>query len=269
MTRDERAKVAQETIKAINNGYYMKGNEKIELPKTITNAIFYPENSLSAISAIKKYDTNIKVTNRDSFVAAREHAKEGKTVVLNFASARNAGGGFEKGANAQEESLCRASTLYASLKSKEGQKFYTAQKPCLNDLYASHILLSPSVVVFKDEQGKILNESFEVGVITAAAVNVNIALRNRHTFEQINAEMLKRIKAILNVAVVNKYENIILGAWGCGVFGNTPQKVAEMFYQCLVDDGYATLYFHNVEFAVYDTSPNLTNYKAFKRVFSK
>ena len=270
MNREERAKIAQATIKAMNDGYYMLGDKRVDFPKTINKAIFYDYASIQAQGDTNLFhvmrDNNIKVTNRDSFVAAKDYVDKGKTVVLNFGSAKHPGGGFEVGANAQEESLCRASTLYASLISKEGKEFYKQQYPYLRDLYASHVLLSPSVVVFKGEMGKILKNSFELGVITAAAVNANTALRNGYTPERIKAEMLERIRAVLRVALYNKYDNIILGAWGCGAFGNPPEMIAELFNYVLKTELYSAG-FKNIEFAVFDKSPTLDNYRVFYQMF--
>lgn len=270
MTRDERARIAQATIKAMNDGYYMLGDKRIVFPKTINDAVFYDYAGIQTLGDVNLFhmlrDKNIKVTNRDSFVAAKDYVDKGKTVVLNFGSAKHPGGGFEVGANAQEESLCRASTLYASLTSKEGKEFYRQQYPFLRDMYASHVLLSPSVVVFKGEMGKTLKNSFEVGVITAAAVNANVALRHGFTPDRIRAEMCDRIRAVLKVALYNKYDNIILGAWGCGAFGNSPQLIAELFNTVLNTEMYA-VGFKNIEFAVYDKTPMLENYRVFYQMF--
>ena len=68
----------------------------------------------------------IVVSPKRTLEAAAPYRCAGKKVcVLNFASATNPGGGVTKGSSAQEEAICRCSTLYANLKEQKAwDSFY-------------------------------------------------------------------------------------------------------------------------------------------------
>lgn len=97
----------------------------------------------------------VSVINADSFQAARQYENP---LVMNFANAHNPGGGFKLGANAQEEALCRCSTLYASITSKEASKMYLYNNTHLSTVESDYMLYSPDVCVFRDEQYELLEE---------------------------------------------------------------------------------------------------------------
>ena len=90
-------------------------------------------------------------------------------LVLNFANAHFAGGGFYLCANAQEESICRRSTLYASLKSPEAKKFYRENNLHIRRAEADTLVYSPNVIVFRNERCELLKEPRMVSVVSAAA----------------------------------------------------------------------------------------------------
>ena len=95
-----------------------------------------------------------------------------------------------------------------------------------------------------------------------------IAGRNRKE-EILLAEqtMLSRIDKILSVFVMHKVDNLILGAWGCGVFQNNPEDVARYFAHYLKEGGKYINYFQTIVFAVFDKSINQENMTAFSKVF--
>lgn len=265
MKRDYRIGVAREVIEEMNRGYYEVNEKRISFKSNIVDVKFYKE--YTAIGKIRdKAYGNIVISNLDSFKASKKYAINSRTAVLNFASARHPGGGFEAGSAAQEESLCRASTLYKSLSSDEAKIFYKMQQTGDLGLYHSHILVSPNVVVYKDELGRNFEDNYTVGVITAAAVNVGYARSRCNSADAIKQEMLKRAREVIKVAIDEGYKSIILGAWGCGVFGNSPWDIAEMFRTVLVEEGYRWA-FDNIEFAVYDTTKQTENYRAFVDTF--
>jgi uncharacterized protein (TIGR02452 family) len=191
--------------------------------------------------------------------------------VLNFASALNPGGGVVKGANAQEECLCRCSDLYFCLNADENwNKFYVPHRHARNPLYNDDIIYTPNVTVFKSDtvNPELMpeNEWYNVDVITCAAPNL-CAWDDMETVNVTDKELQelheKRLRRILDVAVVNGVETIILGAFGCGAFSNDPNVVAKAFQNVLKS------YLHdfkNIEFAVYCGTHGDRNFKVFSSV---
>ena len=167
----------------------------------------------------------VSITDETTLEATRRLSKGGQDVMaLNFASARNPGGGFLRGTFAQEESLARSSALYCSLISKPD--FYTKNKDCKNTLYTDHAIYSHKVPVFRDDYGYLLNNFYLSSFITMPAPNRN---KGKTTELQANAAIGRRTHQVLALSVFEEQENIVLGAWGCGVFRNNPDSVARSF----------------------------------------
>ena len=156
-------------------------------------------------------------------------------LVLNFANAHFAGGGFYLGANAQEESICRRSTLYASLKSPEAKRFYRENNFHIRCSEADTLIYSPNVIVFRNQRNELLLDPRVVSVVSAAAPNrrgLGVFL-TRRALERV---FERRIRMILELARRKGHRNLVLGAWGCGAFGNSPALVAACFKRALADE---------------------------------
>ncbi len=190
-----------------------------------------------------------------------------KVAVLNFASASNPGGGVTTGASAQEECICRCSTLYSCLTDKKmWELFYEPHRRQKNSLHNDDCIYTPGVTVFKTDVSipELLDESdwYDVDVITCAAPNLrfgdvvisNDALKQLHK---------KRLRRILDIAINNGVENIVLGAFGCGAFKNDPKIVADAAAETLKDYLFA---FKTIEFAVFCRPGFELNYREFCRL---
>ena len=224
----------------------------------------------------------IKVTNRDTFTAAKEYANiinsanEGFVGVLNFASSTNPGGGVTKGSTAQEECLCRCSNLYLTLyQEKCIREYYNVNKKYMSNLGSDAIIYSRNVYVFKDKNYNMLpvKDRFYVDVLTCAAPNLRENPRNQYnsdaseekltlTDEELYNIHVKRARNILNVAIKNEDDYLILGAFGCGAFRNNPEIVAKAYKDVLQDYMYC---FKVIDFAIIDGKYS-NNYEIFKRV---
>ena len=209
-----------------------------------------------------KENCKFRVTNEDSFESA---SKLQKPMVMNFANAYVPGGGFLSGAIAQEEALCRNSTLYASLVSEKATVMYDKNNMDNLPLNSDYMLYSPNVCVFRDKKGALLKRPFLVSVSTLPAPN-RMGEAMFETDEAVNQTMKRRIRIMLRNAIRHGNRDIVLGAWGCGVFGNEPKDVAKCFRDVLVKEGYAKC-FRNVNFAIFGDK-NSKNIVAFKNVFS-
>lgn len=223
-----------------------------------------------------KYDKPAKiiVSPKRSFEAA-EYYKDKKVCVLNFASATHSGGGVKTGARAQEECLCRCSTLYFAI-SEENivNEFHARHRRMIkakemNTIYNDDCIFSPDIVVVKSDTASperlSENERYKVDVITCAAPNLNPFYTNKDLIGKIDLKSVhkRRAKRILDVAKSEGEEVLILGAFGCGAFKNSPALVAEAWAKALKDYLYD---FETVEFAVYCPPKGSVNYDVFRKV---
>ncbi len=251
MQRTHLATLAQETVAIIARGDYVvegvKYTIRTSIANTNANTITYsPQDPLPAKTGT--YDTAITALNTTTLEAARNLVNP---VALNFASARNPGGGFLRGSRAQEESLARASGLYASIKNSPMYAFHRRYR---SPMYAGFIIYSPKVTVIRNDQGALV-KPWPCSFISAPAVNAGVARqrnqRNVVPEEDITQTMRTRIHRVLGTAVKYGHTNVVLGAWGCGVFRNDPRTIAGLFYAAL--RGPFKGVFENVVFAVLDT----------------
>ncbi|MEU3187904.1 TIGR02452 family protein [Streptomyces sp. NPDC006923] len=211
----------------------------------------------------------VEVTGESSLEAARRLTAAGpeRVAVLNFASARNPGGGYLNGAQAQEEALCRASALYVTLLRAPG--FYAHHRADPSPFYTDRVIHSPGVPVFRDDRGRLLDTPFQVGFLTSPAPNAGvIAQRAPEDVPRIPAALAARAERVLETAVERGYRRLVLGAWGCGVFRNDPVRVAEAFRTPLTGEGRFAHHFDEVVFAVLDRTAGAPTLGAFHQVFA-
>lgn len=242
-----------------------------------TQSVASPKNA----AAKNRFDQDAKivVSKKRTFEAAYGYKDTGMAVaVLNFASASNPGGGVVNGSSAQEECLCRCSTLFFNLNEQRNwEKFYKPHRRDGNPLHNDDIIYTPGVVVFKSDTAypKLLAERDwqKLNVITCAAPNLRERPSNRYNsgdgFEAVNisdadlqALHEKRARRILDVAAYGQNDALILGAFGCGAFRNKPQVVAAAYKKVLADYRRA---FKVIEFAVYCSPRDEENFLVFRR----
>ena len=221
-------------------------------------------------------EADVIVTPNRTFEAAG-HYKGQRVCVLNFASATNPGGGVTRGSSAQEECLCRCSTLYNCLNtSAMWDGFYTPHRKSGNPLHNDDIIFTPNVQVLKDDDYNVLPHSFAVDVITCAAPNLRPKPSNTYNpnegeaidipSQELFHIYIDRTRRIMEVAACNNADVLILGAFGCGAFRNDPLLMARAF-NCSLQ--YYLHHFHTVEFAVYCRPNDDTNYRTFKEVIQR
>lgn len=195
--------------------------------------------------------------------AARRLAADGPVAALNFASAKNPGGGFMGGAKAQEEDLARCSALYHCLRTQRG--YYDANRDEASMLYTDHIIYAPAVPFFRDERLDLLPAPFLASIVTAPAPNAGEHLRrDPRGHAAISAALARRADRVLRVLADQRQRVLVLGAWGCGVFRNDPAEVAAVFNDLLRGPHRGA--FDRVVFAIRDRGDHAT-LRAFQRVF--
>ena len=276
MGREDNVAVFKDTENFVKNNARIseavkKSTEKQEL--------FLEGDKLPPINR-ERYAENAKVvvSKKRSFEAAKAYAGT-RTAVHNFASASNPGGGVVNGARAQEECLCRCSGLYFCLNTKKmWEGFYAPHRYAHDPLHNDDLIYTPDVTVFKtDTATPILmpeSEWYDVDIITCAAPNLRDYPSNRYnTGDGSKPAMIagkdllelhiKRLRRILDVAVLHGCDTVVLGAFGCGAFENDPEIVAEAASTVIGDYLKA---FKNIEFAVYCSAWDARNFDIFDRV---
>ncbi len=269
------AKSAKGTLEAIERGgYEAPSGKSVEMRAAIDAAlrgtVLHRPDELDALMARSFARASapplVELTVETTAEAGRRLVqREGvaRVVALNFASAKNPGGGFLGGAKAQEEDLARCSALYPCLCAQPD--YYSANRACGTVLYTDHIIYSPDVPFFRDERLELLEDPFALSIITAPAPNVAAASQQGLSIDdEIAATLARRARKVLAVAAAHEHRVLVLGAWGCGVFRNDAAAVARTFADALAADELRGA-FERVVFAVYD--PGGRNLGGFERQF--
>lgn len=219
-----------------------------EIERSIKESVIYGGSGRLPQKSAEHSDTELIVLNVDSTEAVLQNPG---AALLNFASYRHAGGGFITGAWAQEEAICHDSTLYNVLRRFE--RFYTENEKTLNrSLYTDRAIFTSGVIF--ERSGK----SAECAVITCAAPNLSAA-RSRGVTQDENEKVLeKRVDFVISIAEEQGCEAVVLGAWGCGVFGQDPKVVARLFKERLKSSA--------IKRAVFAIPGQNNNYTSFKEI---
>ncbi len=252
--------------------------------RSVSQTKLYREDEYPALPATEVPLTEISVTASRSFEAAIRLRKEfpsEKIAVHNFASATNPGGGVTKGSRAQEECLCRCSTLYPVLSSEYlYREFYQFHRARGDVRYTDACIYTPDILIIKSDEDlpqRLPEDQWcTVDVITCAAPNLRAKPYNRMnpgtgsavsvTDEELLAIHKKRARHMLTVAAANGARVLVLGAFGCGAFQNNPEIVAQAYKDIMPE---FERYFRKIEFAVYCTPRDQKNYQVFRRILGE
>ena len=277
MNNDRKTRLAE--VFRDTQHYYQTNSElaaAVERSKALT--YLYEVGETPDFPEAKNKAGKVTITKSRTFGAAMRLTKmyPGKRIaVLNFASATNPGGGVINGSSAQEESLCRCSTLYPTLdRAFLWQRYYNINRAAGNVLHTDACIYSPDIVICKTDtsipERLPPKEWCRVDVISCAAPNLrnqpaNLYNPENGAFVNILPEDLLRIherraRAILQVAAANQVDILVLGAFGCGAFRNDPAVVAKAYANVLKD---CRGYFDLVEFAIFCREFEIENYDAF------
>lgn len=277
--RFKRVRIAQDTLSILKQGHYEhEDSGTVELQSGIEACIrqtrlLTPQQLIELKPELPVYaHTQIEVMNETTLEGAlrlRQVGEHQRIGVLNFASAKNAGGGFLGGSQAQEESLARSSAIYASL--AECPQYYDYHKRQNKSLlYSDHMIYSPECPVFRLDSGELLAEPYAVDFITSPAPNRGALARNEPAaLAQLEKVFSRRIRAVLKLAAEQGCDALVLGAWGCGVFGNQPQAVAGWFADQLCAEGEFAHCFRHISFSIPEDPRAAVNNQSFRQAFTQ
>ena len=287
--RSRELNMIQETMQILEQGYYVKDGKKIQLKlsrKEMEEIHVYLPKDVKKYSNQRNFNPPYVMgrcgygcENKDSFSLARERVTHEylydkdlpKILVLNLANAVHPGGGVRRGARAQEEDLCRSSSLLMSLESKAAEQYYNYNKSLHTKMGSDALMITPQVEIFRNENGDLLDESVVVSVVTCAAPMVSHGKEGMSDAEY-ERMLYDRITGLLKSVAYLGYKNLVLGAWGCGAFGNDAAVISDLFYNALKNLDYNGRgqkdLFRRIDFAVLDRTKEQYNFKEFYRNFT-
>ena len=272
-----------DTLKIFENGSYTKNGKKIKI-KLSKKELYSSEVLLpDRVKYICDNPTIDKIhvigraghfcVNEDSYSVAMQvkaNHPDDDVLVLNFANPVHPGGGVRRGASAQEEDLCRKSSLLLALEDESAKKYYDYNDSLHTYMGSDAIIMNPTVEIIKDAKGELLDESVIVSVMTCAAPMISSGLEGM-TQDEYEQMFYERIVATLKVAAHYGYKYLVLGAWGCGAFGNDAQIIAKLYFKALKELRYNGLshesLFRQIYFAVLDRSTDQYNFNSFFQYF--
>lgn len=277
MNRQQRQSLAEHTIRILEeDGYELSGAGRVDFnqltpPGQGESRLWRPDELAELAErhtpSVLDRECEITLENTTTLAAARRLAshKDKPPLCLNFASAKNPGGGFLGGSQAQEESLARSSCLYTTLLRHED--YYRINRACRSALYTDHMIVSERVPVFRDDEGALLPRPYHAGFITAPAPNAGAA--SERDAPDLIPTLRRRARMVLCLADHIGARDLVLGAWGCGVFRNEPALVAQIFAQHLLPGGDFARSFERVNFAVLDATPQRSIITPFSAAFAE
>ncbi|MCH2045829.1 MAG: TIGR02452 family protein [Saprospiraceae bacterium] len=279
MNRKGRAAISAQTVNILEQAYYHSQNGKqvvltISMKEALQAAKHYTPEALDQLLKNpapnpRQEPTIFEVRNETTLHAAhRLQSKENIKEVFcqNFASAKNPGGGYMGGSTGQEESLARSTGLVPTLEKHMG--IYHIGRSCGTALYTDNMIYSPHVPVFRNDNNELLDEPYQITIITSAAVNAGALNKNeRKKMDMIYEVMEQRIAKLLSIAHKNQHDTLVLGAWGCGVFRNDPKLIVRAFQSNLLDGGRFKDVFKRIVFAVLDNTKKEEIIRPFREGF--
>ncbi len=289
--REENVAILNDTLAIFEKeSYITKSGKRVQLKLTkeqmrecnvyLPKAIEQIGNGKDIPHAHVSEHVHISCKNMDSYSLARKIAEEASTLVsdtdeqrvlvLNLANPVHPGGGVRRGATAQEEDLCRKSSLLLSLEGRTAREYYDYNESLHSYMGSDAIIITPNVEIIKDENGNLLNESIIVSVMTCAAPMLRRGMEglSQSAYEEM---VYHRMTGMLKVAAFLGYKMLVLGAFGCGAFRNDAHVISNLFYRAMKDFSYDGMQledkFRCIAFAVLDHTEEQYNFKEFSRNF--
>lgn len=243
-------------VKQMDQKYLDKIKNSVDFSKIYTNNSEFDQNKQKTENTVNQI-----IERLDSVSAVKKYSRFGKVAVLNFASFKHPGGGFINGSMAQEEALCHESTLYNVIADDTFRQFYNYNKQHLNrGMYHNRAIYSPNIAFTEGVNDEIVAYA---DVITCACPNYSYYIKMKVSPSENLLTLKSRIEFVKKILVENDVQIAILGAYGCGVFGQDPVTVASIFKET-----FSTKTNNLLEKIIY-AIPGGPNYKMFCRVFGR
>ncbi len=261
--------MGEQAVEILAKGFYTNPDgDRVriaeEVRKSVRDTVTYAPGIDLPSHAKGTFTMKTIILNTTTLTAVKTLLADGlNPAALNMASATSPGGGFLRGGRAQEEYLCRSSALYYCLRDNP---MYARADFAKNPFYDDYVIYSPDVVVFRDDNGELLEKPYTCSIITSPAIQA-VAVQKflPHRVNEIKGVMWERVLKVLGVAHKHGHDALVLGAWGCGAFGNDGYMIAGLFKQAL-EENYKGA-FRKVLFAISDWSNEQRFIGPFREVF--
>lgn len=222
--------------------------------------------ALSPEDCPKHPRTAIRVVNADTINAALDLAaaagpSAGRVAILNLASDKVAGGGWRKGALAQEEALCYRSSLYLSLH----KRYYPFDSPFMGlytrdmvvirgDMASGHELLADVAPADLPVVSALSVAALRDPGVRKVSVNTPAGAEERLEFARPqDREVTKgKMRLTLRMAASRGHGLLVLGALGCGAFRNPTGEVARCWREVLGESEFSGGWWSGIVFGVLD-----------------
>lgn len=249
-----------ETVEIVEGGgYETKTGVVVELPNDKAmrdGSVLYQQELPMAGETDYKGTTSIKVLEQDCLVVAKGMLERGyNPAVLNLASSWSPGGGVVQGSRAQEESIFRRTNLYRSLYqfAHGGKPDMFATKPEPIDLkktphYKEHLdyhfggIYTPGATVFRASNFELFQKPFQMSFIIVAAIKEPVLTPTGHLTDADKDQTRDKIRTILRIGLKHGHDCLVLGALGCGAYGNPPADVARLFHEVIEEEEFRDKY---------------------------
>ena len=259
--RELRMDLYQNTIKMVQNGGYYINNIFISIPNILSEEKSEYFDEPEKLYRHLNYKTEFSVINADCLETAELLIKTGfKPCVLNLANRQNPGGGVINGAGAQEENIFRRSNLFLSLyqftsyASEYGIRRHTKNYPLNRNTGGIH---SSDITIFRGSEKNgycLLEKPYNISIVTVPAINRPDLIKRNGNFyiiDDLIDPTKEKIRTILRIGGKYSHDCLILGAFGCGAFGNPPNHVAELFKDVLLEKEFITN-FRLIVFSIFE-----------------
>ena len=278
------AEIFQETTRYIRAGGYTDPSGRLirfDFTEMLQSGRCYHQELPAVTATVVDGGTTVVVEGNDCLVTAERLVREGyNPILLNFASAGHPGGGVENGARAQEETICRRSTLTRSIysfdpkyASRYGYPLAAGNHYPIVSRFSA--IYSPSVTVFREgRECTLMEEPYDVAVVTCAALNLNGKYEIRLTpdghMPQAAIDITRsKIRTVFRIALSHGHDSMVLGAFGCGAFKNPPAEMARLFHEVMDETEFKDR-FKLITFSIIENhNSHNANLNAFRKEFGK
>ncbi|MEY2844661.1 MAG: hypothetical protein RL076_207 [Chloroflexota bacterium] len=264
--RNAAVMIARATKQIVERGNYTteSGSEhdiraQLDLARAQT-VVFSPMQAIPAPR--EKYKQLVTyVHNQTTLTVAHARQKRGyRVAILNFTQPTTLGGGWLNGRNAQEASLFRSSGLLSCLRNVP---WYGDPVHAVNPFYDDTTIVSPNVPIIRAHDGDLLEQPWSAHFISATPIHVRAVRKYMPTrIAEVPMAIGRRTTRIIEAAATTKANVLVLGAWGCGRFGNDPDVVIAAFQAAF--ESPAIRNFAIIDFAVPDVLVGTPLYQRFR-----